>query len=383
VKITGCKFFYVEVPRETGAMSEHLLVRVDTDGGVSGWGELSDMHHIHPADFPPLDVMEEEANFRIDGCDPFKIGETTARLGSVAYPAFDLALYDLLGKLLDVPVYTLLGGKRRDRIPFCYPIFPMATPIGEDAGPEVERQLRRVERIRELGQFRIRKYIGHNLEAEEQYLQGFRDAFGDTVQIKSLDLSGRFHWQDALALLQRFKQYDYMMAESVSHRKPGRNPDESFDIRGMAEVRRQLGLPISEHANSVHLILQLYEAGAVDVVNIATCANGIWKTRQLFDFAQALGLRTLHGTTQELSLGTAADAHVLATLPTIDMPCDPAGPLLYMEDCTKQRVQYEDSCLIVPDGPGLGIEIDEQHLETILSKGNRLKQIRQRHAEAH
>jgi L-alanine-DL-glutamate epimerase-like enolase superfamily enzyme len=364
-------------------MSEHLLVRVDTDGGVSGWGELSDMHHIHPADFPDIKLMEEEANYRIEGCDPFKMGETTARLGSIAYPAFDLALYDLLGKLLDTPVYTFLGGKRRDRIPFCYPIFPMATPIGQDAGPEIEKQLRRVERIREMGQNRIRKYIGHNLEAEEQFLQGFRDAFGDTVEIKSLDLSGRFHWQDALALLQRFKKYKYMDAESVSFRKPGRNPDESFDIRGMAEVRRQLGIPISEHANSVHLILQMYEANAVDVVNISTCANGIWKTRQLFDFARTLGLRTLHGTTQELSIGTSAAAHVMATLPTIDIPCDPAGPLLYMDDVTKNRVKYEDSHLIVPDGPGLGIEVDEKHLESIRSTGKRLKQMHERHAEAH
>lgn len=376
MKITGCKFFFVETPRENDVYSEHLLIRVDTNEGISGWGELSDMHHIHPADFPSLELMEEEANLRIEGCDPLQIAETTARLGSIAYPAFDLALFDLLGKILDVPAYTFLGGKRRDRIPFCYPIFPMRTPIGENPDREVERQLQRVQRILDMGQARIRKYIGHNLDAEEKWLKGLKDAFGDQVEIKSLDLSGRFFWQDALALLERFKPFRYQVAESVSHRKPGRTPDEAFDIRGMAEVRRQLGIPISEHANSLHLIQRLHKANAVDVVNIATCANGIWKTRQLFDYARELGLRSLHGTTQELSIGTAAAAHVMASLPTVDMPCDPAGPLLYLNDCTHKRVQYEDSCMVVPAGPGLGIEVDEQLLEQMAAKGNRLKQLR-------
>ena len=55
-----------------------------------------------------------------------------ARLDGILAPAFDIGLHDLLGKVLDVPVYVLLGGKRRDRIPFCYPIFPMATPDTED-----------------------------------------------------------------------------------------------------------------------------------------------------------------------------------------------------------------------------------------------------------
>lgn len=81
--------------------------------------------------------MEKEANLRTDGCDPFKFEEMKARLGSIAHPAFEITLCDLLGTDLNVPVYALLGGKRRDRITFCYPNFAMQTPEGEDAGPEI------------------------------------------------------------------------------------------------------------------------------------------------------------------------------------------------------------------------------------------------------
>ena len=381
MKITGTEFFLIEVPRETGKISEHLLLRIDTDEGVSGWGELSDLGHIHPAVFPNFTALEEEFNLLIAGADPLNINETMDRLGTImpaggrlleSYQwmllgAFNIGLHDLLGKILDIPVYTLLGGKRRDRIPFCYPIFAMPTPVGKDPTVEIEGNIQRVQRVKDLGFFRIRKYIGHNLDAEEQWLQSFRNTFGDEIEIKSLDLSGRFYWQEALALLQRFKQYGYEMAESVSR---DREP------KGMAEVRRQLGKPISEHINDHQRILDYREAGAIDIVNISTCSNGISRAKDLFDFTQQMGLRALHGTTQELSIGTAAAAHVMATLDRIDMPCDPAGPILYMDDCTQNRVKYEDSCIIVPDGPGLGIEVDEDHLREIAYRGQRLQQLR-------
>ena len=114
----------------------------------------------------------------------------------------------------------------------------------------------------------------------------------------------------------------------------------------------------------------------MDICNIATCSHGIKRSKALFDFAQGCGMRALHGTTQELSIGTAAAAHVCASIERIDMPCDPAGPILYTEDCTLNRVRYEDSCLVVPDGPGLGVEVDEEHLEEIRYKGTRLKRLK-------
>ena len=108
--------------------------------------------------------------------------------------ALEIALFDLQGKLLGVPVSTLLGGKRRDRIPFCYPIFPLR---GEG---EVEPNIERVRRLKAQGFTRIRKYIGPALDAEERFLRQLRDSFGQEVEIKSLDLSARFYWQEALAL---------------------------------------------------------------------------------------------------------------------------------------------------------------------------------------
>ena len=364
MRITGTKFFLVETPRETGAISEHVLIRIDTDEGVSGWGELSDLGHMHPIDFPDFDLIEEEANRRIAGADPANIADTQRRLNGIFPAAFDIGLHDLLGRILGVPVYALLGGKRRDRIPFCYPIFTLP----EDSDEAVETDLRRVRRVADLGFTRIRKYIGVHVDAEERFLQRLRDEFGLGIEIKSLDLSGRFFWQESLEFLQRFKQYGYEMAESVA--KP------RDDVRGMAEVRRQLGVPISEHLRSYTQIIEYREAGAVDLCNISPCGQGIRRCKALFDFAQGCGLRALHGTTQELSIGTSAAAHVCAAIERIDMPCDPAGPILYTEDCTADPVRYEDSCLVVPEGPGLGVDVSEEQLEKIRYRETRLQRLR-------
>jgi len=334
MKITGTKFFMVETPRETGAISEHVMIRIDTDEGVEGWGEVSDLAHQHPMNFPDFGLLEEEASRRLGGADPTNIGQTMQRLGGILPSAFDIGLHDLLGKILGVPVHALLGGKQRDRIPFCYPIFPLGN------GDDVEPNIQRVRRVVKMGFTRIRKYIGSDWEAEEKFMQVLRDEFGDEVEIKSLDLSGRFY------------------------------------LRGMAEVRRQLGIPISEHLGSYESILEHRQAGAVDLCNIATCSLGVRGAKALFDFAQGCGMRALHGTTQELSIGTAAAAHVCAAIERVDMPCDPAGPILYTEDCTRNPVRYEDSCVVVPEGPGLGIEVDEEHLEEIRYRETRLKQLR-------
>ena len=362
MKITGTRFFLIETPRETGAISEHVMIRIDTDEGVCGWGELSDLAHGHPMNFPDFKLIEVEASRRLAGADPHNIAQAKQRLGGILPAAFDIGLHDLLGKILGVPVCTLLGGKLRDRIPFCYPIFPLGSE------EEVEVNIRRVQRVFDLGFRRIRKYIGRQVEVEEKFLQQLRQTFGWDVQIKSLDLSGQFYWQESLTLLERFKQYQYEMAESVGKGQS--------DLAGMAEVRRRLGIPISEHLGGYEQIFQFKQAGAVDICNLSTCGLGVSGAKALFDFAHGIGLQALHGTTQELSIGTAAAAHVCASIQRIDMPCDPAGPILYTADCTRKPVRYQDSCLVVPEGPGLGIEVDEVLLEELRYKETRLKRMR-------
>ncbi len=98
------------------------------------------------------------------------------------------------------------------------------------------------------------------------------------------------------------------------------------------------------------------------------CNQGIRRARDLFAAAEALGLRTLIGTTQELSIGTSAQAHLGASVANLDFPGDAAGAQLYIDDVVVTRVKYEQGYLVVPDGPGLGMELDEAKLEALTDR---------------
>jgi galactarate dehydratase (D-threo-forming) len=87
------------------------------------------------------------------------------------------------------------------------------------------------------------------------------------------------------------------------------------DFAGRADVRRRLDIPVSEHVGDSRHAIRMRQAGAVDIVNLANSAHGgVRESLKVFAVAEALGLRTILRTTQETSLGTAAEAHMGAAV---------------------------------------------------------------------
>jgi len=180
------------------------------------------------------------------------------------------------------------------------------------------------------------------------------------VTIKSLDFSNLLDWRRAAMATERFNELcDYMLIESAAPRN---------DIEGLAQFRRRSRRPISEHVLHIHHGWQLLAAGAVDILNVSPyLLGGLRASLRLVALAEAARASVLIGTTQELNLGTAAVAHLAAASRILDYPGDNTGPQLYMADVVKTPVQYENSHLLVPEGPGMGIEIDEEKLKTMTS----------------
>ena len=138
------------------------------------------------------------------------------------------------------------------------------------------------------------------------------------------------------------------------------------DIEGLKQVKEAIAHPVSEHIQSPANAKEFARLGAVDVFNISlSAAGGISEAKEIAKVAQASGIKILVGTTQETSIATAASAHFGASLPHLDYYSNPVGPVLYTQDVTKEPVHYEDSHLIVPQGPGLGVEVDEGKFEEL------------------
>jgi muconate cycloisomerase len=220
---------------------------------------------------------------------------------------------------------------------------------------EVQPNLEKVQAALDEGFDLIRVYVGVNREADEVFLSHFTERYAGRVTIKSLDFSNILDWRRAWQSIERYADLaDFMLIESAAPRN---------DLDGLAEFRRRSRWPISEHVLHIYHGWQLLHHGCVDILNVSPyLLGGMRACLRLIALAESARASVLIGTTQELNLGTAAVAHLAAAARVLDYPCDSTGPRLYSGDVVKTPVQYENSHLLVPDGPGLGLEIDEAAL---------------------
>lgn len=364
MQIKQVQLFPIATPRQTGIANQHVIVKIEAGDSYVGWGEMSDLSHVpmYQFDLNDLGRMLNELLRGKDARNLVKLeddlikfypdeGHLYSRSGLVRQ-GIDLALHDLVARAENVPVYDLLGGKLRDRMRVCYPIFRMRSL------EEVEPNLQRVGDKLAEGFDLIRVYVGTNIEADLQFLGQLTDRFGDKVGIKSLDFSNLLDWRRASIAVEQYKEVvDFMLVESPAPRN---------DIDGLAEFRRRCHRPVSEHVLHIHHGWQLLANGCVDILNVSPyLLGGLRASLRLIALAEAARASVLIGTTQELNLGTAAVAHLAAAARILDYPGDNTGPHLYTQDVVKVPLRYEQSHLVVPEGPGLGLDVDEEKVRAM------------------
>lgn len=336
------------------AVSYHVIVQLGTDAGITGLGEMSDVNFsLTPED---LSALHARLVSLLVGQNLFDLTTIQVAWGEQEWEhqvlcGIDIALHDAIGKALGVPVYQLLGGRYRTRIPFAYPLAPCQTEA------DVEANLQRVEKLTDEGHSTIRYYFGADLRQDERFLTQLRKRWGDEVEINALDASGRFDVETAIEVIQRFAPFNPNLVESPVK---GRH---NAPVEDFIAVKQAVALPISEHVGEFAVAARLARHEAVDVFNVGVGYGGITACRKMFSLCEIFGIKALCGSTVELSIGTAARAHVVAAVPNLDFPCYPSGPLVYQEQVVRERVRYETGHIIVPDGPGLGVELDEERLK--------------------
>ncbi|WP_150461088.1 mandelate racemase/muconate lactonizing enzyme family protein [Nesterenkonia ebinurensis] len=365
-RINKVRLTPVNTPRHNSITCGHIMVELLTDDNdLVGLGEMSDLQHLPRYHFD-VPELAQTLNDLLVGLSPLELTEAETRLeGEFPQAEYiydksraikcgvDIALWDLAAKHLDVRVCDLLGGQVRDSVAIAYPIFRQTH---ED---DLEVNLEMMDRRISEGFNHFRVYVGRHLDLDEQFLRRARDRFGDTVSFKSLDFSNMLSAKEACVFTERVMDVGFDMVEA---------PAPNHDIRGLVFAKQRLPVPVSEHIYGNRWALDLVAADAVDVFNVSVIAiGGITPARRIFALAEAAGKPCLVGTTQELSVGTAAAAHVAMAMQTVKLPSDPVGPLLYTTDVVKEPVSYEKGRLLVPDGPGLGMSLDRDRLNACAS----------------
>ena len=248
-----------------------------------------------------------------------------------------------------MPAYALMGGRFRDRIYCCYPTW------GHEVRKDYEATAGYLQRLVDHGHHLFRYYVSGDADLDDRFLNDMFARFGDRIRLKQLDFSGRFtDWQTALRY-----------ADVLRHHAPFHWEQPSRDLRVCAEFTKRVDLPVSLHTGTLERGLESIERGACTAFNLCNINCGPTYIRRLYALGEAAGIYCLIGTDQESTLGIAGQLHLGASMPNLDLPCDPMGPMLYMASPAKERIHAEGSYLTVPEGPGLGVELDDEKLASL------------------
>ena len=340
------------------------LVKVTTDDGIVGWGEGCGgaAAAVVENDFGPMLIGEDPMN-RIGLWQKMFAMQYNANvavgLGGSAISAVDTALWDIAGKALNQPVYQLLGGRVRDRVAV------YATGLYYTEGEFPARLLDEARGYVEAGFKGMKTKVGGlPMDEDVKRVTALRQAIGPDVKLM-VDANQAYNATSAIRIGNRLADLDILWFEE---------PVNAQDIEGYLQVKSALPMAIAGGENlrtryefSHFLSRRAYDIAQPDVINV----GGITEMRNVTMTANTLGIQ-VNPHVWGSPVMIAASLHVASTIP----PCPPSGdPEPYVQepvmefDRTPSRIReglmadpfdQKGGFLAVPEGPGLGVEIDEK-----------------------
>jgi muconate cycloisomerase len=338
----------------------YVLVRVSDDSGRLGLGEAS-VTSVWSGESQAgtIALIENELGPLLVGADPFDTEWISHRLdravfaNSFAKGALEMALLDLQGQILGVPVYKLLGGKARGG---CQPPDDKGIRLKFVVGAvEPELAAQRAARMVERGWRAIKVKIGRDFHPriDADRLCAVRQAIGPDIWL-SVDANGGYTVEDAVWVASRLEKLDVALFEQ---------PTRRGDHVAMAEVRRRSGVPImaDESVFTPQDALEVIRHQAADVLSLYPGKHGgIRPTQAIAKLAEAAGIPCTIGSNLEREVATAAMAHVTVCTANIQCeryPGDLIGPVYYDRSLTREPLRYRADRLWVPEKAGLGVTV--------------------------
>lgn len=270
--------------------------------------------------------------------------------------AIEMACLDIQGKMLELPLYELLGGKVRDTVPVAgYLFYRHPNENGEGRVHDVEEVLAFARRSVARHGFKSLKLKGgyFSPEHDRDVLIALRDEFGRNVGLR-IDPQGSWTVATAIRIGRQLEALGLDYFE-----------DPVWGTAAMAQVRKNVRIPLATNM-CVTQFEELYPAhsmGAVDVIlSDIWYWGGILPTLQLERVCSTIGLDIGVHSGTELALGWAAMVHVAAAMPTLRLSSDYMNMHLLDDICVGPRLMPKDGEVAPPEAPGLGVTIDEQKL---------------------
>ena len=346
----------------------YLFVKVHTDAGITGLGEAGNWGFLQAT----KGAIEKFSEFLI-GQDPFRIEHHYQNMyramyfrGSVlmsAISALEIALWDIKGKALGVPVYELLGGKTRDKIrTYCSGLsnFNMTAEemsaefrVLKDRGFTASKVFLPVNEVYGTGHD---EFYNSKVQIAVEKGRQVREAVGDDFDL-ILEVHRCMNVPEAILFAQSVEKYHPMVLE---------DPIVPDNVDAMAYVASHISIPIAtgERFTYFNEFETLMRRDAARYVRPDVCAiGGINASRKVAAMAEANNVLVIpHNPLGPVS--TAACVQLSACISNLGIMELPSFMLNGAEDAmVKEPLQLENGCILVPDRPGIGIELADDAAE--------------------
>ncbi len=340
---------------ETRHANLHCVTFIDTDEGITGVATEGDQYTIMKIIRPKL-----------IGKDPFNIEKIEQGLGgsirgrweidTKSMAAIDNALWDIIGKACNKPLYKLWGGKVNDPIHVRY---WLSCKSPKEQATEAVKAVERGWKS-----FKIK--LGTDPETDLAQVKAVRESVGDKIEL-CFDLNGAYPIHVAIRTLKRILKYEPAFIEDPV---PNFWPYDPGSIDNMADIRKITGIPIEAHShgpNCEEFVMTLINKRAADALHLNVAfVGGIMEAKRLCAIAEAGGLIvTGQSSAAELGPRNAFMLHFIASERAFKGTNDSSTHLLEPPsgDIIKNEFRTINGTLTVPEGPGLGVEINKKKIE--------------------
>lgn len=340
-----------------------MLVKVYCSDGTVGVGEGTTIGGLaYGGESPESMKIAVDTYFApvMVGQDATRVQALMARIGKMvkenrfAKCAVETALLDAHGKRLGLPVSELLGGRRRDRLPVAWTL----------ASGDTAKDIAEAEKMLDLRRHRVFKLkIGAKpLKDDIAHVAAIKRALGERGAVR-VDVNMAWSEIDAAYGMAALADAGCELVEQ---------PVASAAALARLVRRFPVALMADESLQGPETAFEIAKLAGADVFAIKIeQSGGLFNAQRVAAIADAAGIGLYGGTMLEGAFGTVASAHVFATFANLQWGTELFGPLLLTEEILRTPLDYSEFELAVPDGPGLGIELDDERVAFFTRNGLR------------
>jgi L-alanine-DL-glutamate epimerase-like enolase superfamily enzyme len=330
-------------------LTENVLVRLRTTDGLVGWGESSPYPAVMGETQASDIALAKQLASLVMGRDPFTIPKiaidldkfTPANPGIKA--AFEMALWDICGKLSHQPVCHMLG-QFRDSFLTDLTIFLDTPQVMAEKAKQVVNRGFKVIKVK----------VGQAPDLDIQRIDAVRAAVGPNINLR-IDANQGWTVSEAVRALKELERFRIEFCEQ---------PVPYWDWDGLKFVRERSPIAImaDESIESPHDAIEAVRRGACDMMNVKLMkTGGIWNAMRVVHVADAANMTCMVGCMSETRVALTAAAHVVAASPNV-LYADLDAFVEFQTDPVIGGMELRDGTIRVPDSPGLGIDIDSAFL---------------------